>query len=929
MKHLLVLPLALTFLLLGLPDSVRAAMPGEEEQLISVLQFDSPPAEKDAACARLKRIGTHRSVPALAELLTDEQLSHSARYALESMPSSKAGKALTDALGKTSGLTKVGIINSLGFRGEKRAVPALAKLLADHDALVAAAAATALGQIGGTSALKALQQASAESTGPVHDAIADAWLRGANRLLAAGSRSEALEIFQALYEAEKSDTYRTAAYRGMILSSGNRALRLMTIALLGTDKASQTAALQLVREVDAHNATMTFAIMLHRVKAPVQVALLEGLAQRGDVSAASTILVMDRSRSLEVRVAAIQALGILGDDTMVPLLGVAAISTNAVEQKAARLALVQLNRGNPTETLLRLLPNARPEVQAEFALALGGRGDKSAIPRLIELVKAREAGPQAPTLASAELRRSLAQSVTGSARKAALQALALLLEDKELGMMVQFVTDAKTEADRAEVAEALNSACQQILTRRGKVNVDPLLQPLANASSDSRIALLPVCSGLIDPQVRAALRAAIASEEPPVHAAAVRALCDTSDPELLPDVLKIACEAPEENLRMLAIRACVRMTTQEETIKLPLKEQIEILNKLLATKLTPDQKRVVLAGLGEISDQEALKLVEPMLEDPAIQLEAAKAACKIAAALPYAQAESAKPALQKVIAKITDAGTKAAAESALKEIEAGADYIVAWQAAGPYRQAGKDYKDLFDMAFPPETPNAEGVKWQALPLGPDRKRPWLMDLLKAFGGQQRVAYAQTWVHCDQEQPARLELGTDDGVKVWLNHSVVYTNNTFRGLTPAADKVDVTLKAGWNPLLLKVTQLTAGWEFCARFVKPDGSHLDGLKFDVVPKDPAPAPAPTPAPAPAPTSAPAPASAPATPPASAPMPAPAPSPTPAPAPVPAPVPAPAPAPAPTPAPVPTPAPAPAPAPTPSPAPTPAPAPAPAPK
>jgi HEAT repeat protein len=874
MKHLLVLPLACSVLLLGLSDSASAATPGEEQQLIGVLQSSSSPAEKDAACARLKKIGTDRSVPALAALLTDEQLSHSARYALESLPSKKAGQALTAALGKTSGQTKVGIINSLGMRGEKQAVPALGKLLSDKDDQVAAAAATALGQIGNTSALKALQQSPTESAGPVRDAIADAWLRGANGLLAAGSRSKALDIYQALYEAEKSDTYRTAAYRGMILSSGKGALALMTTALLGTDKATQTAALQLVREVDGPRATLAFSVLLNRVKPPVQVALLEGLAQRGDVSAASTIVAMDRSTSLDVRVAAIEALGILGDDTMVPLLGVAANSTNAVEQKTARQALLQLHRGDPTETLLRLLPNAKPEVQAEFALALGGRGDKSAIPRLVVL--AREGA--------------------NTARKAALQALALLVEDKDLGLMVQFVTEAKTEADRADAAEALNAACQQILSRRGKVSVEPLLPQLANASSEARVALLPVCSGLVDPKVCAALRAAIASEEPQIHAAAVRTLCDTCDPELRPDVLKIACEAPEENLRTLAIRACVRLTTQEETIKLPLKEQIEILNKLLATKLTPDQKRAVLAGLGEIPDQEALKLVEPMLEDPAIQIEAAKAACKIAAALPYTQAETAKPALQKVIAKIADADTKKAAESALKNIESNSDYIVAWKAAGPYLQEGKEYKELFDMIFPPETPKAEGVKWQALPLGPDQKRPWIMDLLKSFGGQQRVAYAQTWVYCDKEQPARLELGTDDGVKVWFNSSVVYTNNTFRGLTPGADKVDVTLKAGWNPLLLKVTQLTAGWEFCARFVKPDGSHLDGLKFDVVPKDPAPAPAPTPAPAPA--------SAPATPPASAPTPAPAPSPTPAPAPVPAPVPAPAPAQVPTPAPAPAP-------------------------
>lgn len=102
MKHLLILPLALTVLLLGLPESAHAALPGEEQQLIGVLQSNPSAAEKDAACARLKRIGTDLSVPALAALLTDEQLSHSARYALESMRSNKAGQALTDALSKTA-----------------------------------------------------------------------------------------------------------------------------------------------------------------------------------------------------------------------------------------------------------------------------------------------------------------------------------------------------------------------------------------------------------------------------------------------------------------------------------------------------------------------------------------------------------------------------------------------------------------------------------------------------------------------------------------------------------------------------------------------------------------------------------------------------------------------------------------------------------
>jgi HEAT repeat protein len=812
MRTLLLICIACAALVAGFPDLTRGAQTNEEQQLITVLQSDSSPTKKDAACARLKRIGTDESVPALAALLTDEQLSHSARYALESMPSAKAGEALVNALTKTSGLTKVGIINSLCFRDEQRAVPALAPLLTDPNALVAAAAARALGQIGTTKALKALQDAAVDSASPVHTAIVDAWLRSAYRLLDAGSKSKALGIFQALYYAEKSDTVRTAAYRGMILTSGKKALRLMIAAILGQDGASQTAALQLVREVTAPGATKTFGVLLLKVNPPVQVALIEGLGQRGDVSAAPAIATMAHSASPEVRLATINALGILGDATMVPLLGVAAASTNSEEQVAARLALVQLRRGNPTETLLRLLPDAKPEVQAEFARALGGRGDKTAVPRLVEL--AREG--------------------SGSATKAALQALALLVDDAQVGMMVQLVVDAKTEAARANAAEGLNSACHQIQTRRGRVSVEPLLQALATAPAVARIALLPVTSGLVDPKVRTALRAALADPDPQVRTAACRALCDTGDAELLPDVLRVACEAQEENLRTLAIRACVRLTTQEETIKLPIEGQIRPLKAILATPLHPDQKRLVLAGLAEIPDLEALKLAEPMLDETGIQLEAAKATTKIACALPFAQAESVEAALKQVLAATTDADTRNAAEAALKDIQAGADYIGAWQVAGPYLQEGKEYNQLFDIVFPPENADAQGVKWQAAPPGLDAKHPWIMDLLKAFGGEQRVAYARTWVHCNQQQPALLELGTDDGVKVWLNGTVVHTINVLRGLTPGSDKVNVTLKAGWNPLLLKVTQLNQGWGFCARFRKLDGSHLDGLQFSAQPR-----------------------------------------------------------------------------------------------
>jgi hypothetical protein len=68
------------------------------------------------------------------------------------------------------------------------------------------------------------------------------------------------------------------------------------------------------------------------------------------------------------------------------------------------------------------------------------------------------------------------------------------------------------------------------------------------------------------------------------------------------------------------------------------------------------------------------------------------------------------------------------------------------------------------------------------------------------------------------------------LKVWLNDQQVYALNVARPIQPGSDKVDVTLHAGWNLLVLKITQNNQGWEFCARFRKPDGSHLEGLRSD---------------------------------------------------------------------------------------------------
>jgi hypothetical protein len=90
-----------------------------------------------------------------------------------------------------------------------------------------------------------------------------------------------------------------------------------------------------------------------------------------------------------------------------------------------------------------------------------------------------------------------------------------------------------------------------------------------------------------------------------------------------------------------------------------------------------------------------------------------------------------------------------------------------------------------------------------------------------------VAYLKTQITSGRDQAAQLEIGSDDGVKVWLNDKVVHGINVIRGCTPWEDKVKVRLNRGVNRLLLKVTQGAGEWSACCRVRMPDGAPLDGV------------------------------------------------------------------------------------------------------
>lgn len=191
-----------------------------ETRLLAVLKSGASRSAKDYVCRTLRTIGTAESVPVLAALLPDTDLSHIARYALERIPATQAAPVLREALSKLPDALKVGTIGSLGVRRDTASVAPLARLLSHADPAIARAAAIALGNIGNPEACTVLDDFAKKAPEGVKPAVVDACLVCAELLLVDGKKADALVLYKSLGSEDQPKHVRLAAARGLLAAAG-------------------------------------------------------------------------------------------------------------------------------------------------------------------------------------------------------------------------------------------------------------------------------------------------------------------------------------------------------------------------------------------------------------------------------------------------------------------------------------------------------------------------------------------------------------------------------------------------------------------------------------------------------------------------------------------------------------------------------------
>jgi len=594
MKSLLACALILVSIL-ALPAVRAAAVGGDAEaKWIAVLQSGAGWQEKQQACRELRIVGTVASLPELAALLTDPELSGYARFALETMNYPEVDALLHDALGKTTGPLQTGIVITLGARRDASAVPLLAPLLGNADAELARAAAGALGRIATPESADALAQFRATAPEALRPAVEEGLLAAAQRWVKEGKGDLAAALCESLITPDTKANTRTGAFYLAAAAQPDRAPERLLDALAGNDADLRGMAARIISETKGADLTTRYAAALPGLSPDGQIALIRALAGRGDDAARSAIVQAVYSPEKAVKIAAVKGLAAVGDAADVALLTNLMSGDDSDVAATARATLATIEGGDVDEAIAKLVGSTEASVQTKLLGLLLDRRAEQALPMAVEQVANADA----------------------AVREAALRTLAALGTKDNVPLIITAIDAAPDNTARGVAENALGSLC----ARSGDEALAPVIEAMAGAKTETRTALLRAAGRAGGAKALECVVTSLNDADETFRNEALRELSEWPTADAAPQLLEQA-RSDQENRHVLGLRGYIRLARANAD---PAAKAAMLTSAMDLTR-KPEEKWQVLAAWGTLKTVQSLDALLPFLKDEQVKNEAGSA----------------------------------------------------------------------------------------------------------------------------------------------------------------------------------------------------------------------------------------------------------------------------------------------------------------
>jgi HEAT repeat protein len=404
----------------------------------------------------------------------------------------------------------------------------------------------------------------------------------------------------------------------------NGTLDIVIDALKGDDESMQDMAIALVRDMPGPEVTRVLTGELPNLSVRGQIQLLSALADRGDRTALSAVTATTKAKDESVRVAALKALGSLGDASSVSLLAGTAASTRGAEQKAARESLYRLRGPQIDETILSAIASSEPKVKVELIRSTGERNIAAGVESLLETAKEKDA----------------------QVRRESLRVLKTIAEPNHLPALVELLIGVQTDVDRREAEKTVTAVAHKVSDENRQA--ESVLAVLPSVEDvETRCSLFRVLGKIGDNSALGVLREGLKDKNDAVKETCIRALAQWPIAEPVADLLKVVQASENKLHHVLALRGYVRLIGLESSR--PAEETIGMYKQAMSLASDTSEKKMVLSGLANIKSLAALKMAAAYLEDKDLQQEAEVAVVKIAEATVDSHPAESKAVLQNVV----------------------------------------------------------------------------------------------------------------------------------------------------------------------------------------------------------------------------------------------------------------------------------------